>query len=456
MGRVVAAVSLLLCLLFAVRCGGGRADGPNVLLVTIETFRADHFGAKRDGIDLTPELVKCAERGARFSKAYAAASFTLPSLCTLATGEPPPVHGVRFWTDFGKRYQGPTLTRLFADKGYATGFIYSANTTLRPYEILQRGWDEKPTEFILAGPDKPVDADMLLPVVRDWLAKPRDRPFFLWVHLFDPHTPYGPADRFVEGLADLGLYHRLGKATFDVEKWVDKVPGGRGAQFADALYAADIRAADDAVGQLLADLDMRGIAAKTVVCVTSDHGENLSMDPEPRWDHGISCDEQLLRVPLIFSGPGVPVGRVDESLVRHLDVPPTLLGLAGIDPPSGWRGRDLFGTSRPPRYVIGEGTIATYKKSPFYSVTDGEGSLRIFTSTAPARLEWRDERKRGSMPVPVNVEHPTLAAQPALSHWNEEMNAAGERSLSVNRAGDDHEDLTPEQRKILEAAGLLK
>jgi arylsulfatase A-like enzyme len=439
---LAAAVALALAAaLLAAGCGG-RPAGPNVLLVTIETFRADHRGRTVNGVALTPNIDKLAAAGTTFERTYAAASFTLPSMHTIATGEPPAVHRARFWTQFGNGFRGETLAQRFQAAGRRTGFVYSAYHPLAAYPTMARGWDEPPTGF-----DRE-DADPVVSAATTWLDRHGKEPFFLWVHLFDPHTPYGPADEFVKGLWDVDLYHKTGPATYRVQDWVDKVPGGRGAEMADALYAADVRAADAAVGRLLAALDERGLASKTVVCVTADHGENLSADPAPRWDHGVSTDEQLIRVPLVVRGPGVPAGKTVGAIARHLDLAPTLLRLAGADPPSGWTGRDLFGAAPAPRFAISECTTFEQKDAPFYSVTDGSQSLRIFSAPAPWRVELRREGDRGAPAQPVDYDHPGPDAEPFVAAWKAESTAWGPRSTELNEPGGDRAE-TEAQRQIL-------
>lgn len=443
--RTLAAIAAaaLLAATAALSCRG-RPSGPNVLLVTIETFRRDRLGATRDGVALTPHLDRLAKSGVRFERAYAAASFTLPSLHTIATGEPPPVHRVRFWTQFGNRYRGPTLAGAFQDAGFRTGFAYAAYIDLSNYPILQRGWDAPPASLPLA------DAASVVSAAKTWLDQHGGEPFFLWLHLFEPHTPYGPADEFVKGLADVELFRRTGPATFPVQEWADRVPGGKGAELADALYDADVRAADDAVGRILADLGARGLASKTVVCVVSDHGENLAADPAPRWDHGVSCDEQLVRVPMILAGPGVPAGKTDAAIARHLDLPPTLLRLAGVDPPREWHGRDLLGTAPAPAFAVTECTVDERHDAPFYSVTDGATSLRLYSATAPWRVELRDERSRGAAPVAIDLTTPLPVAAPHAAAWKSESEWVTRRAAEVNDPGADEGALTPEQKRALE------
>ena len=445
--RVVSAlVAAALVAAILVAACAGRPSGPNILLVTIETLRKDHVGATRNGVALTPNLDALAARGSSFDRAYAAASFTLPSLHTIATGEPPGVHGVRFWTQFGNPFTGKSIAELMQSAGYRTGFVYSAQGPLHVYPTLQRGWTETPVEF------ERQDADAVLTATGQWLDRHGSEPFFLWVHLFEPHTPYGPADEFVKEPADLDLYRRVGPATFKVQDWADRVPGGRGAELADALYDADVRAADAAVARLLADLTQRGLAANTVVCVVADHGENLSRDPEPRWDHGTSTDEQLIHVPLIVAGPGIPVGR-DQTIARHLDLAPTLLHLAGIDPPREWLGRDLFSNVPPPQFAIAEGTTNDARDSPFYSVTDGARSLRIFTAPAPWRVELRSERDRGASPLPVDMNQPGEALRPYVAAFKAEAEYCRQRAAALNDSSKTHGAEDPEQQRVFDMGG---
>jgi len=440
MNRALAAAAVAAIAVTA--CGDGRPKGPNVLLVTIETLRNDHRGAKVDGVELTPNIDKLAAAGTTFDRTYAAASFTLPSMHTIATGEPPPVHRARFWTQFGNHFRGVTLAQHFQAAHFRTAFLYSAYHQLSAWPTLARGWDEPPTGL------ERLDSEPLVEAASKWLDKHGSEPFFLWVHIFEPHTPYGPADKFVKGLADVDEYHRTGRADFPVQAWVDRVPGGRGAELADALYAADVRAADDAVAQLVAALDQRGLTGKTVVCVTSDHGENLRGDPDPRWDHGVSTDEQLIRVPLVLRGPGVPAGRVDTGIARHVDLAPTLLRLAGLDAPKEWSGRDLFGSTPAPAFAIAECSMMPNPGKPFYSVTDGAQSLRIFTAPAPFRVELRREGDRGAMPTPVDMAHPSPDAAPFVAAWKAESDWCGARALEVNDVGGDVAQ-TDEQKQIV-------
>ncbi len=427
-------------------CDAAPPTGPNVLLVTVETFRTDHFGARRGEIALTPEMDALAERGTRFDRAFAAAAFTLPSVHTIATAEPPPVHRVRFWTQFGNLYRGTTLAETFQEAGYRTGMI-SGHGFLGTYPVLRRGCDA-------FDESREARAAWILERARSQMDAAREAPFFLWVHLYEPHTPYAPETRFAQGVVDLEAYEAAGPAPYPVDDWLPRVPDDDGPALADALYAAEVRAADSAVGALLSELETRGISGRTVVCVVGDHGENLSQDAAPRWDHGWSVEPQLIRVPLILAGPGVDAGRADDDVARHLDLAPTLLRLAGVDGLSDGLGRDLLGGAAPPRFAIAESTIHTRQDRPFFSVTDGRTALRIDPSEGSALLV--DESGPGAPQVPIDAGAPPPGARGHLQAWSARTDAVLERAVRLNASGVDDQRLTEEQEALLRMSGYLR
>lgn len=430
-------------------CGDRGGGARNVVLVSVETFRADHLGRTVDGVALTPRLDAFARGGTRFATAYAASSFTLPSLHTLLTGESPAVHRVRFWTHFGNLFRGPTLAERLRSEGFAAGCFVSGYGDFTTYPLLSRGFD--PALHV-----SQKDAGEVLAPFAKWLdGIGADRRFFAWVHLFEPHTPYGPDERFCEGLLDVARLRKAGPAPWPVDAWLPRVPGPRPDLFADRLYAADVRAADDAVGRVLDELARRGLDRDTIVCVVADHGENLSMDPAPRWDHGTSTDEQQIRVPFLLAGPGVPTGALDPRIARHLDVAPTLLARVGVvaaDLP----GRDLLGDAPAPAFAISEGTVAARKDAPFYSVTDGTRSLRIHTDVRPPRVWLRAEPVDATGGVPVDAGSPSADAAPYVAAWKAFAEECARRDAALNAPGEDRQTLTDAQRRVLELGGYLR
>jgi choline-sulfatase len=303
--------------------GAGPASArPSLLLITIDTVRADHLGAYGDKTAETPALDRLARQGVRFADASSAVPLTLPSHASLLSGLLPPHHGVRN-NGAGAFPEGKsTLATLLAGEGYRTGAFVGAFVLDHRFG-LARGFEVYDDE-IARDPDAGLSLEAERPgrEVVDralrWLdggtpeTSAAPRPFFLWVHLYDAHAPYEPPSPYRE-----------------------RHPGHP--------YDGEIAEVDAQVGRLLADLDRRGLAGSTVVAVAADHGEALGEHGE--LTHGLLLYQPTLRVPLLLRGPGLPAGKVIRAPVSLVDLAPTLAGLLGgaFPAPAGGRldGRDL-------------------------------------------------------------------------------------------------------------------
>jgi len=303
-----------------------------VVLVSIDTLRADHVGCYGDATAQTPTLDGLAAAGVRFATAISPAPITLPSHTTLLTGLDPPQHGVRHNGLFRLQNGIPTLAERVQKAGLASAAFISAYVLDRQFG-LNRGFDHYDDEIGLSDPghtgpaiatraaNRTVDAALA------WVAKAPER-FLLFVHLYDPHRDYTPPEpyrtRFGEG----------------------------------HLYDAEVSFADAEVGRLLAGVASRWPSG-TLVVVVSDHGESFGEHGEPT--HSLTIYDATQHVPLIMAGPGVPSGRVVPQLVRLADVTPTLLDLLGL-PPVDHGGESLRGlwegVQEPPRVAWVE-TLAT-------------------------------------------------------------------------------------------------
>jgi arylsulfatase A-like enzyme/Flp pilus assembly protein TadD len=306
---------LVLCLGLAApgcnRVSHEAAARPSVVLVTIDTLRADHVGVYGAAFARTPTLDALAVQGARFETAIAATPITLPSHATLLTGAWPPRHGVRHNGIFELGPELPTLAERFREAGYATGAVVGA-VVLRARYGLGRGFDHYDDQvgtrragasgFLERSATDVTDAALA------WLPTAGERPFFLWVHYYDPH-----------------LEHRA--------------PASFAAQLPGRPYDAEVAYVDHELGRLLLGLEAHGRLADTIVAVTSDHGESLGEHGE--LNHGMTLYDATMRVPWIVAGPGVPAGRVVPGVVRGVDVAPTLLALAGAPALPGADGEDL-------------------------------------------------------------------------------------------------------------------
>jgi arylsulfatase A-like enzyme len=317
-------VARLLPLALAIGCGGdadgGRAPRPNLLLVTIDTLRADALGAYGQPLPTSPHLDRLAAEGVLFEQCASASPSTLPSHATLLTARLPFAHGVR--ANAGYRLPGAeeTLAEALRAAGYRTGAEVAAPVLGRGTGIEQgfdafrdpRSPDAERQALRVEGERVETlersGADVTRHAVR-FLEAGGGAPFFLWLHYFEPHSFYAPPPAFAE-----------------------RIP--------QSPYHAEVLFVDHQLGRLREALGRAGLADRTLLVVTSDHGEGLGEHGETT--HSFYVYESTVRVPLVFWGPGLlPGPRRVPSLVRSVDVAPTLLDLLGLPPLARAQGTSL-------------------------------------------------------------------------------------------------------------------
>lgn len=302
---------------------------PNVLIVTIDTLRADHVGVYGSKTARTPTLDRLAAEGVRMADAIAQAPITMPSHASLFTGLYPPAHGVRDNGTAALSDGVVTLAQQLHGAGYTTHAFVSAVVLSRLYG-LDRGFasydddlwaEDAPRMFMIRERPARRTADRFLEWFNTWKAASADRraPFFAWVHFFDPHQPHEAA-----------LEDRVGAAS---------------------PYDAEVTAADRATGRVIDALRAAGVLDDTIVIVTADHGESLGEHNEAT--HAIFVYDATVRVPLIVRHPAtLPAGRVYDGPVRLVDVMPTLLTWLGVQGAEHAQGVDLLaawkGSAPPP------------------------------------------------------------------------------------------------------------
>ena len=325
---------------------------PNVLLITIDTIRADHLSAYGYELETTPELSRLAGEGVRFDTAYASTATTAPSHVSLFTSLHPVTHRVvKNGRPLAPGHE--TLAEILSSKGFDTAGIVSSYVLSGRFDYGQ-GFDTWNEDFELADvPELPVAWDgQIIPgkfhgraddTTRRALSWLRARskgapPFFLFVHYYDPHDPYDPPSEFAD---------RFGSAS---SRPLERVVG---------RYDAEIAFTDQEIGRLLAGLSEMGLARDTIVVVTGDHGEGLMQ--HGHMAHGVNVYEEAIRVPLLFRWPGgIAEGASFDTPVGILDIAPTLLELLGIEPGGrGFEGRSLAPVLR--------GDIADYESQPIWS-----------------------------------------------------------------------------------------
>jgi arylsulfatase A-like enzyme/Tfp pilus assembly protein PilF len=330
-----------LLLAAVVLAGCSRSDRPrdlrnaNVLLITLDTTRADHIGAYGSANAQTPNLDRLASQGLLFEQCITPSGYTLPSHSSIMTGLYPPAHGVRLNGDAALADEQNTLAEALSAKGYRTGGFVGAFVLDGRWGISQ-GFQHYDDKFQL-GADQKLDlqrvqrpANQVVDAALHWLGQESAKPFFAWVHMYDAHTPYEPPEPF--------------RSRF---------------QGPTAAYDGEISFADSQVGRLLEWIEKRGLRENTIVIVTADHGEGLGSHGEE--EHGYYVYDYSVRVPLIVRVPGL-TGRRIAAQVRTVDILPTVLDLLGAERAARLDGESLLtilGAERPPvRYAYSE-SVAT-------------------------------------------------------------------------------------------------
>ncbi len=319
-------------------------SGHNVLLITIDTLRADHLGAYGYSRQTSPNLDRLASDGALFTKAYTHWPKTRGSMAILLTGRRPSQNG------YSKHHPGilgfnPTLASVLQAAGYETAAIVdnpnvaAEHGYAKGFDSYRETWEE---------PSLASEWDRTRAITDGalgFLRTPRDRPFLLWLHYVNPHAPYTPPAPFDalfddrEAARGARLKVVSGFHGGIPKQWA--VPGRQRLGYYVVQYDREIAAVDSEVGRLLDALRSSPGAGKTFILLTSDHGESLG-EHAYFFDHGEDLFEPSLRVPLILAGPDLPKGRRLEAFVSTLDVMPTLLDAVKVSYPPDLGGRSVL------------------------------------------------------------------------------------------------------------------
>ena len=340
-------------------------DAPNLVLVTLDTFRADHVGALGADGDPTPNLDAFADRGALFSRAYSQIPITGPSHLSILSGTYPWTHetmanGVAVPPDVA------VLPELMGREGYRTAAFVSAfvldgafgygrgfeiyddafNGPKGVYDLsLARVWEQVWVRFGTIS-DLERRGDITVDDALAWLdTVSADERFFLWVHLFDPHGPYAPPPPFdsmyYSGDPRDPANDSLAQATDIADYMLPSLRGITDIGWPVAQYRGEISFADQQLGRVLDALSDHDLEDDTIVVVVADHGESL-VEHDYYFNHGTQLYDPSTRVPLAIVAPGrIPPRTKVDHLVENVDLLPTILGLTHIDPPTGLQGRDL-------------------------------------------------------------------------------------------------------------------
>jgi len=379
------------------RPGKGRVDlaaasSQNILLITLDTTRADRLGCYGYAPARTPHLDRLAREGVRFERAYCPAPLTLPAHCSILTGLYPAAHGVH-----NNGHDLPpgirTLAEILKGHGYSTSAFVSSFSVDSRFG-LGRGFDVYDDTFRsdqpLKGPNTERRAEATFARFSRWLEDNGQKQFFAWVHYYDPHLPYDPPPPYGEG------------------------PGVH-------PYDGEIAYMDHYVGAVLEKLEAMGIMEKTLIVVAGDHGEGLGDKVET--GHGVFIYEETVRVPLIFHNPKVfPRPRALESAVRLVDAAPTILEIVGLGQDAagmpgqsllpwirGKTGKDLdalletfyprenFGWSELVGLVSGPWKFIQAPRPEFYDLANDPGEDKNLYGSSPSRAGELAKKLEGEL-----------------------------------------------------------
>ncbi len=280
------------------------AEAPrNLLLITIDTLRADHLSCNGADNVVTPNLDRLAREGVNFSRVRAPVPLTLPSHASILTGNYPPTHGVRENATAPLSEEQLTLQEVLQSNGYETAAFLGSFVLDRRFGLAQgfdvyddRVWTSA-EELEKLQAERPAEA--VFDAFEDWLAdRVGQRPFFAWLHFYDPHAPYLPPEPYR-------------------------------TQYRSDPYAGEVAYADEVVGRVWTTLESRALLPGTVIGVVGDHGEGLGEHQEAT--HSVLIYNSTLHVPMILYSPGqIPAGSRVETLTSLVDLAPTLLDLVGL------------------------------------------------------------------------------------------------------------------------------
>lgn len=401
--------------------GPPRTPLPDVVLVTLDTTRADRLGSYGYAQAATPVLDRLAAEGVRFERAISPVPLTLPAHASVLTGRYPFSHGVRNNGHFTLPADVPTLTAQFAAAGYATAGFVSSYVLERQFG-LSRGFGhyddgldppasntDEALELERRG-DRTVHAAVAWLQARRTGASPASTtspasasPVFLWVHLYDAHAPYAAPAEFA-------------------------------ARFPGRPYDAELAFVDANVGRLVESVTRERGRAPLVV-VAGDHGESLGDHGESA--HGVFVYEAAIRVPLIVSWPGELAARVVRTPVRLVDIAPTLAALTRLPPMAGVDGRDLT-----PLMRIGDAalpTVTAYAETYFPEFFMGWAPLRAIDD---GRWKYIDspEPELYDLSIDPAEAHNRVEAEPAtarmLRRQLEETGRAANRTAATTLSAD--------------------
>ena len=409
--KVFAALVLAVGLVMAARVSWQRwsaspaADVRQIILISIDTCRADHLSCYGYQAKTTPNIDVVAAAGFVFEHAISPIPQTLPAHCSMLTGTIPPYHGVHDNSGYPFDHSNVTLAEILKDAGFTTGAVISASVLDSKFGIDQ-GFDTYHDRFETSLEGEVVAERKGGETTRlglEWLEKHKNERFFLFLHYFDPHAAYRPPEPFA-------------------------------SSFAANAYAGEIAYTDHCVGQILDKLKELGLYDSALLIITSDHGEMLGEHGEPQ--HKYFIYQGVIKVPLIFKLPGQHKPERIKSIVGLIDILPTVCGCLNIETPEEVQGIDLSASLRgesvsgQDRHLFCESLWATMyngnsllgivndrfkyiqtTRPELYDLNDDPAESKNLVETQPQRAEVMQERLVQTLEQAAREDHPAGESQ---------------------------------------------
>jgi arylsulfatase A-like enzyme/Tfp pilus assembly protein PilF len=398
---------------------GSGSDGQirNVLLISMDTTRADYLSCYGCDRETTPNIDALAAEGIRCENVISTVPVTLPAHCSIMTGTNPPYHGVHDNVDYQLAENNITLAEILKGHGFVTGAAISCFVLDSKFN-LDQGFDSYNDKFQKDFRDVSLrKGNETTQVAIKWLDEHKGNPFFYFLHYYDPHAAYEPPEPFA-------------------------------TEYRDNLYAGEIAFTDHCIGKVIDKLKELNLYDSTLIIIVGDHGEMLGEHGERA--HSYYIYESAIKVPLIFKVPGSSTAKTIESNVGIIDIAPTVCGLLGIELPYEAVGIDLspfFRKGQPPaeRPLYCESLTPTlYNANSLLGIV--EGSYKYIQTTKP---ELYDLKKDPHESINLINVHPQRARilQDKLAHILEEQ---------FRKGGDDSSiELDAESVKRLESLGYV-
>lgn len=357
---IVVMATLSLC---STLSAGERQASPNVVLLSVDTLRADRLSGYGHTRKTSPNIDALMKRGVRFENAYTVVPLTAPCFSSVMMSRYPHETGLTR-NGLSVKVKFPTMAEVFRKAGYATGCVQS-NWTVKRESGLDRGFDHYDDDFkrIRSVGVTERDAKYVTKFAMEWLEsiRKKKKPFFLWAHYSDPHSPY--------------IYRKDFKLPL-LESELFLSPGYR--------YDTEVAYADHYIGKLIQGFRAKGLLKNTIILFMADHGESLG--EHAYYGHGRQVYEPMLKVPMAVTGPGIERGAVSNNNVMLLDVMPTILGLAGLECPRKVRGHSIIGPDGAPNsFNRAEYFFETYRGHVF----DLPGIEKVVPGVKPLLLGMR-------------------------------------------------------------------